>query len=247
TTDKDQLISTLDERPPLSRDNTEPPISTCPERTTTKRELWSYYLYYVGFNFGPSQFQNLLFLAGYDPTTHEPFALPCNDNGCVLPYFGKRSASLLDGWESINPTNGAQELHSTSLDCSLTFWTAAFPGLARCLPEVQRSLSEVKAGNKSLESHANYESLSRNHVSNISFTICSVGEVIILAVMVGILKALKSDESTENNTKAFSVLIAFSGGVCTVITTLQNSVVAYSTVQLTLLLIVGLVAQAIGI
>ncbi|KAG6892322.1 hypothetical protein C0995_004361, partial [Termitomyces sp. Mi166 len=94
TTDKDQLISTLDERPPLSRDNTEPPISTCPERTTTKRELWSYYLYYVGnnglsgFNFGPSQFQNLIFLAGYDPT-YEPFALPCNDNGCVLPYFGK--------------------------------------------------------------------------------------------------------------------------------------------------------------
>lgn len=31
--------------------------------------------------------------------------------------------------------------------------------------------------------------------------------------MVGILKGLKSDESVENNTKAFSVLIAFSGGV----------------------------------
>lgn len=31
--------------------------------------------------------------------------------------------------------------------------------------------------------------------------------------MVGILKGLKSDTSTENNTKAFSVLIAFSGGV----------------------------------
>lgn len=36
--------------------------------------------------------------------------------------------------------------------------------------------------------------------------------------MVGILKALKSDESTENNTKAFSVLIAFAGGVwCTLL------------------------------
>ena len=35
----------------------------------------------------------------------------------------------------------------------------------------------------------------------------------VLAIMVGILKALHSDESTENNTKAFSVLIAFSGGV----------------------------------
>ncbi|PSR81583.1 hypothetical protein PHLCEN_2v6349 [Hermanssonia centrifuga] len=31
--------------------------------------------------------------------------------------------------------------------------------------------------------------------------------------MVGILKGIKSDKSVENNTKAFSVLIAFAGGV----------------------------------
>lgn len=61
--------------------------------TTTRNELWAYYLYYVGnnglsaFNFGPSQFQNLLFLAGYDPT-EAPFSVPCGDNGCVLPYLG---------------------------------------------------------------------------------------------------------------------------------------------------------------
>jgi hypothetical protein len=55
--------------------------------------------------------------------------------------------------------------------------------------------------------------MQRNRISNISFAICSAGEILILAVMVGILKGLKSDESTENNTKAFSVLIAFSGGV----------------------------------
>ncbi|KAJ3757683.1 autophagy-related protein 22-like protein, partial [Lentinula raphanica] len=136
-------------------------------------------------------------------------------------------------------------------------------------------------------------------------------EILILAVMVGILKGLKSDSSTEANTKAFSVLIAFSGGIwflvalpwfflekrrpglqlppntsifavgfkqtyvafrecaklkqtflylvfyflmgdvlnttVTVIGTLQNSLVSYSTLQLTLLLIVGIVAQAIGI
>jgi hypothetical protein len=36
---------------------------------------------------------------------------------------------------------------------------------------------------------------------------------VILAIMVGILKALNADASAENNTKAFSVLIAFSGGV----------------------------------
>ena len=55
--------------------------------------------------------------------------------------------------------------------------------------------------------------MERNRISNVSFAVCSAGEIIILAVMVGILKGLKSDASTENNTKAFSALIAFSGGV----------------------------------
>jgi hypothetical protein len=55
--------------------------------------------------------------------------------------------------------------------------------------------------------------MTRNRISNISFAVSSAGEIVILALMVGILKGLKSEDSTENNTKAFSVLIAFSGGV----------------------------------
>lgn len=62
--------------------------------TTTHRELWSYYLYYVGnnglsgFTFGPSQFQNLLHLAGYDPS-QPPFTTACATSGCVLYFLGK--------------------------------------------------------------------------------------------------------------------------------------------------------------
>lgn len=62
--------------------------------TTTRLELWSYYVYYIGnnglsgFNYGPSQFQNLLFLAGYDPS-QAPFTTPCGTGDCVLPYLGK--------------------------------------------------------------------------------------------------------------------------------------------------------------
>lgn len=194
---------------------------------------------------------------------------------------------------------------------ALTFWTAAFPGLTRHLPEVQESAREAQAGSKTLEEHTKFESLSRNRVSNISFAVSSVGEVFILVIMVGILEAMKVGDSTENNTKAFSVLIAFSGAVwllcalpwfvlekrrpglalpsgtslftigfrqtyvavrecfrlkqtflylifyflmgdvlnttVTVIATLQNSVVSYSTLQLTLLLIVGIITQALGI
>ena len=81
------------------------------EWSTSRRELWCFYLYYVvrfppffwrsfflnrskgnnglsGFNFGPSQFQNLLYLAGYDPS-QPPFTKPCSSGtNCVLPYMG---------------------------------------------------------------------------------------------------------------------------------------------------------------
>lgn len=67
--------------------------------TTSRTELWCYYLYYVGnnglsgFNFGPSQFQNLLFLAGYDPSG-PPSSVACSNNGCVLPYLGRVRDSM---------------------------------------------------------------------------------------------------------------------------------------------------------
>lgn len=100
----------------------------------------------------------------------------------------------------------------------------------RNLPEVQASADEAKKGLRpsvlyriyiyywfisqySLDAHTRFESLARNRVSNISFAISSAGEVLILAIIVGILKAVKSDASVENNTKAFNVLLAFCGGV----------------------------------
>ncbi|KAJ7865661.1 autophagy-related protein 22-like protein [Mycena olivaceomarginata] len=306
--------------------------------TTTRVELWSYYLYYIG-NSGLSGCAALI-----DPT-QAPFTAPCGDNGCVLPYLGRvrdinsivlmtngisfaiQAALLLliGAWADYGTSRpnitifftilavavsfawlGVEDADQWRSGCSLTFWTAAFPGLARDLPEVKESLTEVKSGEKrSIEDHTLLTSLSRNRISNMSFTICSLGEIVVLAIMVGILKGVKSDASTENNTKAFSILIAFSGAVwlvcalpgrpglrlppgtslltigfkqtyvafreclrlkqtflylvfyflmgdvlnttVTVVGTLQNSIVAYSTLQLTLLLIVGIVAQGLGI
>ncbi|KAJ7649889.1 MFS general substrate transporter [Roridomyces roridus] len=351
----------------LAASELETPPEDSSRWTTSRPELWAYYVYYIGnnglsgFNFGPSQFQNLLFLAGYDPT-QPPFTAPCGDNGCVLPYLGRvrdinsivlmtngisfalqavlllmigawadygtsrpnitifftlLAVAVSFGWLGVEDASQWRSgvvlyiLGLIAYQCALTFWTAAFPGLARDLPEVKESLEEVKSGRKSLADHTTLTSLSRNRISNISFTISSLGEIIVLAIMVGILKGIKSDASTENNTKAFSVLIAFSGAVwllcaipwfvlekrrpglnlpsgttlltvgfrqtyvafreclrlkqtflylvfyflmgdvlnttVTVIGTLQNTVVAYSTLQLTLLLIVGIVAQGLGI
>ncbi|KAF9223902.1 MFS general substrate transporter [Gyrodon lividus] len=337
--------------------------------TTSRSELWAFYLYYVGnnglsgFNFGPSQFQNLLYLAGHDPSSQPPFFVPCGSGtSCVLPFLGKTRdinsiVLLINGisfviqvvmllvigawadygqwrpnitiiftiaavtvsfaWLGVDDPSKWHAgvvlyvLGMITYSGALTFWTAAFPGLTRHLPEVQESAKEVQEGTKDMDEHVAFESLSRNRVSNISLTISSVGEIFILVLMVGILEGMKAGDTTENNTRAFSALIAFSGAVwlvcalpwffiekrrpglslppgsslltigfrqtyvaireclrlkqtflylifyclmgdvlnttVTVIGTLQNSVVSYSTLQLTLLLIVGIVTQALGI
>ncbi|KIJ12784.1 hypothetical protein PAXINDRAFT_181474 [Paxillus involutus ATCC 200175] len=337
--------------------------------TTSRNELWAFYLYYVGnnglsgFNFGPAQFQNLLYLAGYDPSSQPPFYVPCSSGTpCVLQFLGKardiNSIVLLTNgisfaiqavlllvigawadygqwrpnitiiftlaavavsfaWLGVADPSKWQAgvvlyvLGLITYQGALTFWTAAFPGLTRHLPEVQESAKEVEEGTKDVDEHAAFESLSRNRVSNISFAVSSVGELFVLVIMVGILEGMKAGDSTENNTREMSALLAFSGAVwlicalpwffiekrrpglslpprsslltigfrqtyiaireclrlkqtflylifyflmgdvlnttITVIITLQNSVVSYSALQLTLLLIAGILMQALGI
>jgi hypothetical protein len=89
-----------DERTDASLMITHPNDHDASKWTTSRNELWAYYLYYVGnnglsgFNFGPSQFQNLLFLAGYDPA-FPPFSKPCGTGNCVLPYLGKIRDGML--------------------------------------------------------------------------------------------------------------------------------------------------------
>jgi hypothetical protein len=78
---------------PIEKEPLEVEDEQVSQYTTSRLELWSYYVYYIGnnglsgFNFGPSQFQNLLYLAGYDPKD-PPFVTPCADD-CVLPYLGR--------------------------------------------------------------------------------------------------------------------------------------------------------------
>jgi hypothetical protein len=66
-------------------------------KTTTRRELWSWYIYYVGnsglgpFNFAISAWQNLLYLSGYDPALGPGNA--CGDGGCSLVAYGQERDS----------------------------------------------------------------------------------------------------------------------------------------------------------
>ncbi|OJJ46757.1 hypothetical protein ASPZODRAFT_132891 [Penicilliopsis zonata CBS 506.65] len=193
---------------------------------------------------------------------------------------------------------------------TLTFWTAAFPGLARNTAEMKTKAEEYAAGRISREEYDLADTMKRSQLANVSFYVQSVAEIVILAVIVGIMFGVDVDASTAKNNWGLSVLIAFASGVwllvslpwfifekrrpgqstdgrnivlaglqqlvyamrqiwklkqsllyligyfllgdslnttVTVISTLQNEVVAYNTLQLVYLLIVGIVAQAVGI
>ncbi|KAH8424630.1 MFS transporter [Aspergillus melleus] len=193
---------------------------------------------------------------------------------------------------------------------TLTFWMAAFPGLARNTPAMYAKSEEYVAGHISRDEYDYADSLERSRLANISFYIQSVAEIFILAIIVGIMFGLRVDDSEQNNNWGLSVLVAFATGVwllvslpwfflekrrpgqdpgddnilmaglkqlrhaltqvwklkqsllyllgyfllgdslnttVTVISTLQNSVSSYNTLNLTYLLIVGIAAQAVGI
>ncbi|KAK5170722.1 hypothetical protein LTR04_004455 [Oleoguttula sp. CCFEE 6159] len=192
---------------------------------------------------------------------------------------------------------------------TLTFWTAAFPGLARNTPELRAKADEYSQGAITRDEYDFADSMKRNELSNVAFIVQSVGEIFILAIIVGVMFGVDVNASVANNNWGLSVLIAFATGVwlllsipwfvmekrrpgqdpgmniiaagfwqlwramtqiwrlkqslfyligyfllgdslnttVTVIGTLQNSIVAYNTLQLTYLLIVGIAAQGVGI
>lgn len=169
--------------------------------------------------------------------------------------------------------------------------------------------AELEGSHITRDDYDFFDMMKRNELSNVAFWAQSVGEILILAVIVGIMFSLNVNASESNNNWGLSVLIAFSGGVwlllsipwffiekkrpgqdpgmnivmaglwqlyhaitniwklkqslmyliayfllgdslnttVTVIATLQNTIVAYNTLKLTYLLIVGIAAQAVGI
>lgn len=191
----------------------------------------------------------------------------------------------------------------------LTYWTAAFPGLARNTRELRDRAREFEQGEISRDEYDFHDSMKRNELQNVAFYVQSLGEIVILAVIVGVLFGVNVQASVANNNWGLSVLIAFASGVwlllalpwfwmekrrpgqdpgmnivvagfwqlyraitqiwqlkqslayligyfllgdslnttVTVIATLQNEIVAYQTLTLTYLLIVGIAAQALGI
>lgn len=96
---------------------------------------------------------------------------------------------------------------------TLTFWTAAFPGLARNTPALREKAEQYAEGMITREEYDFADSMKRNELSNTAFYIQSLGEIVILAVIVGIMFGLDVNASTASNNWGLSVLIAFATGV----------------------------------
>lgn len=96
---------------------------------------------------------------------------------------------------------------------TLTFWTAAFPGLARNTAEMKQKAEDLMAGTITRDDYDFADTMKRSQLANVAFYIQSVGEIFILAVIVGIMFGVDVNASTENNNWGLSVLIAFASGV----------------------------------
>ncbi|KAL4931268.1 vacuole effluxer Atg22 like-domain-containing protein [Aspergillus undulatus] len=285
---------------------------------TTRLGIWAYYAYYIGnnglslFNFAPTAFQNLLAQAAGDEgvllfagqlRSVESIVLLCNG----IPFAIQVVVFLVIGSFADWAIHGRIVAYQTTL----TFWAAAFPGLARNTTEMKTKADEYQAGSITREEYDFADTMKRSQLANIAFYVQSVAEIFILAIIVGIMLGLRVDDSEQNNNWSLSVLIAFASGVwllvslpwffiekrrpgagyewaeyccrsaeaalgcdaqiwklkqscfilligyflvgdslnttVTVIATLQNNIVAYNTLQLIYLLIVGIGAQAIGV
>lgn len=96
---------------------------------------------------------------------------------------------------------------------TLTFWTAAFPGLARNTAQLRVKAEEYTSGKITRDEYDYADTMQRSKLANMAFYIQSCGEILILAIIVGVLFGVNVRASDANNNWGLSVLIAFATGV----------------------------------
>jgi len=75
-----------------------------------------------------------------------------------------------------------------------------------------RMSCKVSLADARQKQHDNLDMLTRNRLANVSFFVCSVGELIVLAILAGILEGIITD-APDSNTRALSIVCAYSAGV----------------------------------
>jgi MFS-type transporter involved in bile tolerance (Atg22 family) len=124
--------------------------------------------------------------------------------------FGWLGIHTEDKWQA---ATGMYMVGLIAYQMCITFWTAAFPGLARNTPEMRDQAEAYTSGRITRDQYDFQDMMQRNRISNVAFFVQSAGEILILAVIVGIMWALKVNDSVANNNWGLSVLIAFATGV----------------------------------
>lgn len=100
---------------------------------------------------------------------------------------------------------------TVAFQLATTYWTASFPSLARNSKTIKDAVKAYRQGEIGRDELDRREQMERSRLSNVSFTIQSIGAAVILAISIGIMHALRADMTTRNNNWAFSVVIAFAG------------------------------------
>jgi MFS-type transporter involved in bile tolerance (Atg22 family) len=124
--------------------------------------------------------------------------------------FGWLGVHTWDKWEA---AVGLYIVGLIAYQTTLTFWTAAFPGLARNTSEMKEKAEAFTAGRITRDEYDYADTMARSHLANVAFYVQSCGEVVILAVIVGIMFGLDVNAGQEENNWGLSVLIAFVSGV----------------------------------
>lgn len=127
--------------------------------------------------------------------------------GISMAWLGVHEASK---WEA---ATGLYIVGLIVYQMCLSFWTAAFPGLARNTPEMRETAAKYSSGEIDRETYDHEDMMQRNRISNISFTVQSAVEIIILAIIVGIMFGVRVNDGQEQNNRGLSILIAFAGGI----------------------------------
>lgn len=137
----------------------------------------------------------------------------------ILVFWSIVAFGLGFGWLGVHTADkwpvatGLYMVGLIAYQMCITFWTAAFPGLARNTPELRDKALEYQAGEIDREKYDFVDMMLRNKIQNMAFIWQSCGEVLILAILVGILFALNVNASEANNNWGLSVLIAYATGV----------------------------------
>ncbi|KAL2441498.1 hypothetical protein ABEF95_015172 [Exophiala dermatitidis] len=137
----------------------------------------------------------------------------------ILVFWTVVAFGLGFGWLGVHTQEKwpvATGMYATGLiayQMCITFWTAAFPGLARNMPEMRQKADEYEKREITRDDYDFADMMERNRIYNVAFIMQSGGEIIILAILVGILFALNVNASVENNLWGLSVLIAYATGV----------------------------------